>query len=187
MVTARQNGSIIAGLLPAGLTVEGAVPSEAFSRATFLAAAELAERLSQSEVTRLFQRIGYFESQPDVSKKTRLNRFLDDDGPLGFNRDDSRNREFVVAVAERFANLARWEVRPDRWAKDEEAKQGVYERDSRAFLTALEADGYILSEDGTLAPGVPALGDPQPPSEAIERLLQQFGCGEAARALSRER
>jgi hypothetical protein len=53
----------------------------AFSSATFLTAADLAERLTQAEVTRLFQRIDYVDRRPDESKSKRLSRFLDD-GPL---------------------------------------------------------------------------------------------------------
>ena len=159
------------------------MPAVAFSRATFLAAADLAERLTQAEVTRLFQRIGYVDRRPDESKSKRLSRFLAD-GPLRAGELDydgeARDRAFVLGVAEDFGRLARWEVHPDRWAADDASRKGVYDRWTLAFLAAVEADGYVLSEDGTLAPAVPALGDPAPPSEAIERLLRRFGFDEAA-------
>lgn len=155
----------------------------AFSRATFLAAADLAERMTHADLIRLFQRIGYVEGLSEGSKSKRLSCFLDD-GPLragevGYNGEVS-DRAFVAAVAEDFGRLARWEVHPDRWAKHEEAKKGVYDRCSLAFLTAVEVDGYVVTEDGRLVPAVPALDDPDPPSEAIDRLLQWFGFDEAA-------
>ena len=142
------------------------MPAEAFSRETFLAARDFAERFTQADITRLFQRIGYVDHQPDESRSKRLSRFLND-GPLrpdkwGYD-GEARDRAFVLEVAEDFGRLARWEIYPD----DDENKKGVYDRFSLAFLT-------------TLAPAVPALGDPQPPSEAIERVLQRFGFGEAA-------
>jgi hypothetical protein len=43
----------------------------------------------------------------------------------------------------------------------------------------LEADGYVVSADGALTPAVPNLDDPDPPSEAVERLLRRFGFNEA--------
>jgi hypothetical protein len=155
------------------------MPAEAFSRETFLAARDFAERLTQADITRLFQRIGYVDRQPDESKSKRLSRFLNE-GPLRADKwgydGETRDRAFVLEVATDFGRLASWEIHPE----DDESKKGVYERFSLAFLTALEADGYVLLEDGTLAPAGLALGDPQPPSEAIERMLQRFGFGEAA-------
>ena len=155
------------------------MPGGAFSRETFLAARDFAERFTQADITRLFQRIGYVDHQPDESRSKRLSRFLND-GPLrpdkwGYD-GEARDRAFILEAAEDFGRLARWEIHPD----DDDNKKGVYDRFSLAFLTALEADGYVLSEDGTLAPAVPVLGDPQPPSEAIERVLHRFGFGEAA-------
>jgi hypothetical protein len=112
------------------------MPAPAFSRATFLATAELAERLTQADITRLFLRIDYFDGLPDGSKSKRLSHFLNT-GPLhidGNYHDEARDRAFIMAVIEDFGRLKRWEVNPDRWAKDETSKKGVYDRLTMAFI-----------------------------------------------------
>jgi hypothetical protein len=153
-----------------------------FSRDTLLAAAEFAERMTHAELTRLFQKIGYRDAAGTTGSKTaRVSRFLDD-GPLrefAGPDDVERGTALVLAVAESFRFLRRYEVLPDTWAADEAARKGVYDRSTLAFLAGLEADGYALSEDGTLTRAIPSLADPEPPLEHIERLLRKFGFDEA--------
>ena len=152
-----------------------------FSRATFLAAAALAERMTHADVTRLFLQLAHDDRPPEESKSKRLSRFLND-GPLHVDKiyhDEARDRGFITAVAEDFHRLARWEIDPNRWAKDEKSRKGVYDRTTCAFLTAVEADGYVLSNEGRLAPAVPTLDESEPPSDGVVRLLRRFGFDEA--------
>jgi hypothetical protein len=153
-----------------------------FSKETLLAAADLVGGMTHADLTRLFQKLGYRDPEGTTGSRTaRVSRFLE--GPLSeFPQPDDveRGAALVVAVAESFRFLKRYEVRPDvSWSADEAARDGVYDRATRDFLVGLEADGYALTEEGTLAPAIPSLADPEPPLEHVERLLRKFGFDEA--------
>jgi hypothetical protein len=136
-----------------------------FSRRTFIAAADFAERLTNAEITRMFQRLGYHEPHVPTNKKDRLSNFLAD-GPLAnaIGRfDDSIDRNFIAAVAENLPNRR-------RLAHDEIAD---------VFLATLKADGFDLA-DGRLVPAVPVLVEDEEPLERLDHLLRYFGFEEAA-------